>query len=282
MNIKLLTLAFFFGFSFFSQKLFHPQRVIATISDQTLVEASGLEESYTNPGYFWTHNDSGGDPALYLIDTTGSVKMIVMLEGLTNRDWEEIVTIRRGGKSWIYVAEIGDNKAVHEQVSLIEIQEPKYQGNTNVVVAAKDIKIMSFQYAEGARDAEALLFDSQSNEFVLITKREENSMVYSFPFQSGDEIITVTSKGSIPSRNFTAADANETGEVLLKHYNAIFFWGASNQRIADRILQWNPVEIPYTPEPQGEAICWMGKDFYTISEKNKGKPQEMLVFKRMP
>ena len=49
----------------------------------------------------------------------------------------------------------------------------------------------------------------------------------------------------------------------------------------EKLLEKNVPTIDYTPEPQGEAICWYQGDFYTISEKNKGKPQEMLLFQRL-
>lgn len=277
----MLTISLLFQSNHPVKKLFTQQQVIATIDDGRLIEASGLEESYENPGYFWTHNDSGGEPVLYLIDTKGKVQMEVELEGMTNRDWEEIVTAKHGEQSYIYVAETGDNKAVHENVSLIRLPEPKFSGSFDFQVANQDLDIMTFTYAEGARDAEALLFDSQFNEFVLVTKREKHSMVYAFPFEISNEPISITSHGTIPSRNFTAADLNEDGEILLKNYDSIYFWGGAKTRALYRILTWNALAIDYSPEPQGEAICWYKENFYTISEKNPGKPQEMLLFERL-
>ncbi|SNS93720.1 hypothetical protein SAMN05421640_1694 [Ekhidna lutea] len=262
-------------------RLFSTQKVAAVITDSRLVEASGLDQSYTNPGYFWTHNDSGGEPKLYLIDTKGHIQMEVELEGVANMDWEEIVTVQDGDKSYIYVAEIGDNKAVRDDISIIRLEEPKKIHNAVLTIKNENLTIMPLQYAEGARDAEALMFDRVSEEFVLITKREENSLIYSFPFQPGSERITIKSKGTIPTRLFTAADMNEQGEILLKHYDAIYFWGASQEPAVDRILAWNPISIDYSPEPQGEAICWYQKNFYTLSEKNVGKRQEMLFFERL-
>ena len=97
--------------------LFSEQQVVATITDERLVEVSGLEQSYANPGYLWVHNDSGHDPIIYLIDQKGSIQMEVELKGVKNRDWEDIVTVEENGGSWVYIAEIGDNRAVHKTVS---------------------------------------------------------------------------------------------------------------------------------------------------------------------
>ncbi|WP_436517959.1 hypothetical protein [Ekhidna sp. To15] len=283
MNIRVLLLLSAISFSAQStKKFFYTQQVLATIDDRRLVEASGIEESYENPGYFWTHNDSGSEPTLYLINNRAQIVMEVDLKGLKNRDWEEIVTVKKDGESYIYVAEIGDNKAVHKDVKILKIPEPRFNGKQNITIDKKDVEIMSFTYAEGARDAEAVLYDQNQDEFVLVTKREKNALVYSFPFKANKKPVTIKSKGKIPTKLFTAADMNEKGEILLKHYSAIFYWGPSQETAIDRILAWDASMVDYVPEPQGEAICWYKDDFYTISEKNIGKPQEMLFFKRVP
>ncbi|WP_420317513.1 hypothetical protein [Ekhidna sp.] len=232
----LLVIAFFlFSSSSFIQ-LFSSQKVSATITDDRLIEASGLEESYLNPGYFWTHNDSGSEAILYLIGPNGLIVMEVRLNGVENRDWEEIVTVNKGSESLIYVAETGDNRAIYENVQLICLKEPKYTGKAKVEIPETELKTMNFRYEEGARDAEALLYDTNFDEFVLVTKREENAMVYSFPFVPNQKPINIKSKGTVPSKLFTAADMNEDGEILLKHYSAIYYWEKSNERALDRIL----------------------------------------------
>jgi len=259
---------------------FKEQQAVATITDKRLVEVSGLEQSYTNPGHLWAHNDSGHDPSVYLIDHQGAVKMEVKLKGVENRDWEDMVTLEENGRSWIYIAEIGDNKAVHKTVSLIRLQEPSLIQGKEVTVRKEDLDIMRFQYAEGARDAEAVFYDYRKKEFVLVTKREDESMVYAFPFQTDNNPVTIKSKGTIPDRNFTSGDMNESGEILLKHYDAIYYWPASDLSASDQILKWNPIDITYRPEPQGEAMCWHLQNFFTLSEKNRGRKQEMFFFER--
>lgn len=280
MNIKALLFLVIIGQASLKQ-VFYKQQVTATIEDGRLVEASGIEESYINDGYFWTHNDSGSEPIIYLINEQAEIIMEVELKGIRNRDWEEIVTVKDENGSFIYIGEIGDNKAVHKDVKFFRIPEPTFNGNKSITIDKKDIDIMSFTYAEGARDAEAVLYDYNQKEFVLVTKREDEAMVYSFPFEPNDKAISIKSQGTIPAKLFTAADMNEGGEILLKRYGAIYYWGPSEEAAVDRILAWDAIMVDYIPEPQGEAICWSKNDFYTISEKNIGKPQEMLVFKRL-
>lgn len=262
-----------------TQTIFEPQKVVAELKNNKLDEASGLDESYKNPEHLWSHNDSGGEPKLYLLNLNGEIVMEVMLEGVKNRDWEEIVSVKEGDRSFLYVAEMGDNKAVYESLQIIKVEEPKFEESRNVTIPFDQLEIMTFEYREGARDAEALMFDYAKNELVLVTKREGNCMVYSFPFQAGNEKIQIKSVGSVPSRMFTAADAKENGEILLKHYDSIFYWAPSKEPVAKRIIDWENISIPYEPEPQGEAICWLNEDFYTLSEKVNWS-QKLLVFKR--
>lgn len=259
---------------------FHKQEVVATIENSQLYEVSGIEESYVNPGQFWTHNDSGYGPSIFLIDSKANITMEVELAGIKNRDWEEIVTTEEDGTSYIYIAEIGDNRAKYKALKIHRIEEPKLMSDTKVTIPKSEIVTMNFQYEEGARDAEALMFDYTTNEFVLVTKRESNALVYCFQFKPCEEPTQIKSKGTIPTRLFTAADMNTEGEILLKHYDSIYYWSSSKRSALERILEWKPSTVEYQPEPQGEAICWYKDDFYTISEKNTGKPQEMLVFRR--
>ena len=113
-----------------------------------------------------------------------------------------------------------------------------------------------------------------------MTKREDKSMVYAFPFQTDNNPVTINSKGTVPDRNFTAADMNEAGDILLIHYDAIYYWPTSNLSASDQILNWNPTKLTYRPEPQGEAMCWHLQNFFTLSEKNRGRKQEMFFFER--
>lgn len=261
------------------QTIFEFQEVEAELKNNRLDEASGLDESYANPGYLWSHNDSGGDPKLYLLNLTGEIVMEVMLQGVKNRDWEEIVTVKEGDRSFIYVAEIGDNRAVHQELQIIKLEEPKLKEDRKVTIPFDQLEIMTFGYKEGARDAEALMYDYVKNELVLVTKREEYAMVYSFPFKASKTKTEIAAMGTIPSRMFTAADVSTKGEILLKHYDSIFYWGSSKDAVAKRILDWNGTSVSYEPEPQGEAMCWLNEDFYTLSEKAI-RSQKLLVFKR--
>ncbi len=67
-------------------------------------ETSGL---FFHNGRLWTHNDSGGKPILYALDTTTfEVVQRITLSHTKNKDWEDVCT--DGVK--VYVGDFGNNK----------------------------------------------------------------------------------------------------------------------------------------------------------------------------
>ncbi len=51
-----------------------------------MMETSGLAGSIWNKRLLWTHNDSGDEARVFLIDNTGNFKTTVRFENATNRD----------------------------------------------------------------------------------------------------------------------------------------------------------------------------------------------------
>ncbi|MEM9897330.1 MAG: hypothetical protein AAF789_13255 [Bacteroidota bacterium] len=258
---------------------FRSQQTIAKLEDNRLIEASGIETSHRNLGMLWGHNDSGHEPSLFLLDTLGEIKMEVLLEGVKNIDWEDISTSVENGKIYIYIADFGDNKAVRESVQILRIAEPIWSDTDFLSIPREEIEIMHLRYDEGARDAESLLFDVKVNELVIVSKRDTKARIYSFPFVPNDSPTLVKHLGKLPESGFTAADSNSEGEILIKNYEEIFYFPSDNRTIAEALLAWKPVSVNYIAEPQGEAICWFGADFLTLSEKRSRK-QKLLRFDR--
>ena len=67
-------------------------------------ETSGL---FLHNGRLWTHNDSGGKPILYGLDTTTfQVVQKVTLAHVKNKDWEDVCT----DGQHVFVGDFGNNK----------------------------------------------------------------------------------------------------------------------------------------------------------------------------
>ena len=64
--------------------------IAGDIQTSDIQESSGIVASRAHASALWTHNDSGGEPKIYPISTTGEGMGTFFLEGAQNRDWEDI------------------------------------------------------------------------------------------------------------------------------------------------------------------------------------------------
>lgn len=247
-------------------------------------EASGLDAGIVNKGKFWTHNDSAGDPEVYLIDSLGKRVGTVVLEGLVNRDWEDI-TVGTGpvkGKSYVYIAEIGDNNAIYDVKYIYRFEEPLLQQDQVLIITAIDT--LAFQFDDGKRDSEALMIDDVTSDLYIFSKREKQISLYTLPFpQRTDTFLIATKQLTLPLTQIVAADFNVvTGEVLLKNYDSVYYWKRKEAESIVDLLRNKAQTLPYEPEPQGESICFdsHGQGYYTVSEAAKGIKPALLFYKR--
>lgn len=90
--------------------LFLP-KVKAELPDE-VKETSGL---FFHNGRLWTHNDSGGKPILYALDTTTfEVVQKLTLKNVKNKDWEDVCT----DGEYVYVGNFGNNKGNRKDLSI--------------------------------------------------------------------------------------------------------------------------------------------------------------------
>ncbi len=107
-------------------------------------------------GRLWVQEDSGNPAEINLLTTDGKLEKRFPIPGASNRDWEDLA-IGPGpqdGVSYLYLADIGDNLKQNDLNYIYRFPEPK---NTNESV--NGVERISFRYADGARDAEAILLD---------------------------------------------------------------------------------------------------------------------------
>ncbi len=233
-------------------------------------EASGLDASLTHPGYFWTHNDSGDDPEIFLISESAIFQMKITLDNTQNRDWEDIAVSRdiRTGKNLIYVGEIGDNLAKFEEYKIHIFEEPSQIGAGNIL--NEYYQTITYNYPDGPRDAETLLVEPSSGDIYIVSKRESEVGIYriKYPYEY-EKIITAEKLGVIPFSSIVAGDIATDGKsILLKDYTMVYYWDIRENDSIYQTLTRTPYKTPYVTEPQGEAVCWdiTNKAFYTLSE----------------
>jgi hypothetical protein len=72
-------------------------------------------------------------------------------------------------------------------------------------------------------------------------------------------------------------------EILIKTYINVFYWHRTTQPSLWDVFQEAPDTVTYTPEPQGEALCWHpeGLGYYTVSEERQGIPAHLYFYPRI-
>ena len=263
---------------------FKPAIKSGTILDENLYEASGLVASRTNIGMFWTINDSGNDARLFLIDAKGNTVHYYWIDNAVNIDWEDLTIYTDDkGKSKIYIGDVGDNDALRKNINIIIFDEPVFDDPSDTIIT--DYKNHHFRYPDGAKDAETIMADPITSGLYIISKREQNVRLYEVPVSLNEsDTMDLTYKTSLPFFNVTSGDISSDGkEVLLKTYDAIYYWKRLNNESLQKTMTMAYDSIAYNPEPQGESIAWSSdnsKGFYTLSEKSWARNQVLYFFER--
>jgi hypothetical protein len=152
---------------------------VGQLDSEKIREASGLACSSLSSDLLWTHNDSGGQPVLYAIDQTGHFRGSVRLAGVKNVDWEDIASFSLDGRSWLLVADVGDNNASRRNCVLHVIAEPDpaMLSPQSEVLSAVAWSI-PVHYAKGPRDCEAVAVDAKEEKVYLLSKRTHPPEVF--------------------------------------------------------------------------------------------------------
>jgi len=268
---------------------FAPTAETRGISD--LIEASGIGMSRVNQGNLWAQQDKGNPNEMYLLHhQTAETLASFTLEGITNRDWEdlEVGPGPEEGESYIYLAEIGDNDRVYPDYKIYRFIEPVWNGQqaqSPLSVPRERIATITFTYPDGLRhDAETLLLDPLTKDLFIVTKRDAHSIIYVLPYpQSTGHTIEAIRVGTFPFNRAVGGSISADGEeMLIKTYDVILHWQrAPGERMRD-FFQKTPKQAPYRPtEPQGEAICFdSAKGYYTLSEASDGIIPPLYFYQR--
>jgi hypothetical protein len=264
--------------------IFSPPKKLAELTSKKIEEASGLASSIANPGFLWTHNDSGNKAEVFLVDQQLNIKLTCYLQGVKNRDWEDI-TVGPGpdaNKNYIYIADIGDNKAEYKYKIIYRFEEPVASDTTPTFTISNFDKIV-FEL-DKKKDTESLMIDPSTKDLYVISKREKPVFIYKleYPYSSSDT-LTAKKVASLPFTQIVASDFSADGkELLMKNYEHVYYWNNATGKSIEELLKEKPEEIPYDIEPQGEAITFArdGSGFYTLSEKNIAAPSYLYFYKR--
>lgn len=240
---------------------------------EVLKESSGVAWSLARPGILYSHNDGGDDPVLYALDSRGNLQARIPLEGIENRDWEDIATARCDAGSCIYLADTGDNYARWTESYLYRIVDTGSLEETPRSVESYPVIL-----PDGTRDIEALFILPGELVHFITKGRHEGNTVYRYPppLRPGEAValeeIQLLSEGAMPiPAQITGADASADGKiVVVRSYQDMTFYRVENGLLVP--MEGGTVDLRTLGEPQGEGVA-IGPDgqlFLTTEAGNFG------------
>ena len=267
-------------------------------------ESSGLAVSRLDPGILWTHNDSGGQPVLYAIEPTGARRGDLRITDLLNRDWEDLASFTLDGRSYLLIADVGDNASRRNDCALYIVAEPDPADlsplrETIATIAWK----IPVRYLDGPRDCEAVAVDAQAGVVYLLAKRTSPHGLYTLPLRPPADSVVPAARPvaqfpntSIPQPTATqklmpiatgrfraqptgmdfAADGSAA--VVVSYGDVLVFPRQKNEPWAAALLR-PPLVLPPHGLTQAEGVAF-GADSRTIHVSSEGTPAGLIRYRR--
>ena len=182
-------------------------------------ETSGL---FFYNGKLWTHNDSGGKPILYGLDTTTfEVVQRITLVNAKNKDWEDVCT--DGDR--VYVGDFGNNKGKRKNLRIYSfpLKDIPAKGDASVTVDSirfsfADQTSFGYKKQEHNYDCEAMF---ATDEYLYLFSKgwaTGTTRLYRLSKMPGTQVVQVVN-GFDSQGLITGADYDrESGVLVLVGY----------------------------------------------------------------
>lgn len=178
-------------------------------------ETSGL---FLHNGRLWTHNDSGGKPILYALDTTTfEVAQRITLANVKNKDWEDVCT---DGKT-VYVGDIGNNKGNRKKLKIFTfpLSAIPEEGDTTVNVDSIIFRFgdqTNFDNKKHEHDYDCEAMFATDNCLYLLSKgwATGTTRLYRLPKTPGNYVAEVVN-GFDSQGLITGADYDRENHILV-------------------------------------------------------------------
>jgi len=269
-----------------------PPAMVAELPSQ-LLEASGVARDPRSADLFWAHNDSGNPAELFAVDGAGRLHAAVPVLGARNRDWEDIGVGPCPAGSCLYLADIGDNLAVHSSIIVHRLPLPELSGDTLASVSEESVEpetTWRLVYPDGPRDAETLAIDGERGELIVVTKGREGVVeMYTLRLaelraetRPSDPPNALRRVGSLrvpigdgTSQLITAGDLSPDGtRLVIRSYTTLFEFAWHGAAQFDTLVAPATSSLIGALEAQGEGVAWelSGESLVMVSEGRGGRP----------
>ena len=255
-----------------------------------LVESSGAAMSSTQPGVLFTINDSGNEPLLFAVDTTGAMRGTWRVQNAQNVDWEAVSIGPCGTVSCVYIGDVGDNLETIPVRAIYRLPEPSADRNLNGAIAAERLV---YRYTDGPHDVEAM-YVAPNGDVILITKRRRlgadrrmrPALVFTVPASAWatGKIAVATLTDSLPIvpgsarlRTITDAALSPDAQLLaVRTYGEVYVFGVDSATGRPRGGAPSVCDITRIQKDNGEGITWVGRT-NTLLLTGEGRREPMHI-----
>lgn len=257
-------------------------REICRLKDADIDESSGLACSRRHPGFFWTHNDSGGDGRVYLLDTDGRKLGSCLLKDVLPFDFEDMFSFQADGRSYLVLCDVGNNGRAAAIQLLYVIEEPSFDPKKGISVDQVSVaQTIAYSYEDDHRDCEAVGIDPTDKTILLITKERRQSECYVYalgwPKPNPTKAVSARHIGTLKIPAVTAIDVSPDGRraVVLTYKHAYEYVRAASESWKEAFSR-DPRKIVAPERVQGESICY-GEDGETLYMTSEKLPTPLLM-----
>lgn len=246
-----------------------------------LAELSGLARSNRHAGIFWALNDGDNAAELVAIDSQAKTRAVIHLDGIRNIDWEDLASYEIDGRSYLAIADTGDNGGIRPELFIHILEEPAQLAE----VTLKPVRSIRFRWADGARDVESMMASGPNGRFYLISKKRVPAELFSLPMDAVDgssptllsvldgiaqpDSETMNAKGDYGRyrAQITSADLAPDGQVFAAlNYQQINFFRLP-ERPVPALKPLATITLPWLPQAEAVSYSQDGDSLYVGSEQ---------------
>jgi len=219
----------------------------------------------------WTHNDSGNDAIIYMIDTlSGDILKEVFISNFSNIDWEDISQ----DDGFIYIGDFGNNYGNRQDLKILKVLKSDIGSNYYDTV---DAVALYYNYSDQISfpslphnnnyDCEAMICVGDS--IFLFSKNWQNqkTKLYALPKTSGNHTAILIDSLNV-SGLITGASHNTGNEVIvLSGYSSYvpMLWLLFDYKQGFFSGNKRRIDMPGILGAQTEGICFYDDDNIYLS-----------------
>lgn len=224
-------------------------------------ETSGL---FFHNGRLWTHNDSGGKPILFALDTTDfQVVQKVTLSNVKNKDWEDVCT---DGET-VFIGDFGNNKGNRKDLRIYTFPLSSIPAEGDTFLQVDSIRFSfadqtNFEKRKQAHDFDCEAVFATEDYLYLLSKGWETGTTRLYRLSKNEkEQVAKVVNGFDSQGLITGADYDREKHILaivgyVKDIWKPFIYLISDFEEDGTKLSNRRFEMPQLSGTQTEGICF--------------------------